>query len=121
MLISELGLALDQNDARSTRAALMQEPEQGTSVEAADNIPPGSHVRPSRPRLTIAQLAEHLTVESTCRHQSVLGSIPSGENLPTAMDERDLFVAPQKQYVFQPPLRLVILLLDNSESPSIHA
>ena len=29
-------------------------------------------------RLTIAQLAEHLTVVD-CRHQSVLGSIPSGE------------------------------------------
>lgn len=28
--------------------------------------------------LTIAQLAEHLTVVD-CRHQSVLGSIPSGE------------------------------------------
>ena len=29
-------------------------------------------------RLTIAQLAEHLTVVD-CRYQSVLGSIPSGE------------------------------------------
>jgi hypothetical protein len=29
-------------------------------------------------RLTIAQLAAHLTVVD-CRHQSVLGSIPSGE------------------------------------------
>ena len=29
-------------------------------------------------RLTIAQLAEHLTVV-VCRYQSVLGSIPSGE------------------------------------------
>ena len=66
-------------------------------VEGADNIGPGSHVRPSRSRLTIAQLAEHLTVVSTCRHQSVLGSIPSGENLPTAMDERGIFVAPQNE------------------------
>ena len=33
-------------------------------------------------RLTIAQLAEHLTVESVIRNQSVLGSIPSGEICP---------------------------------------
>ncbi len=31
------------------------------------------------PWLTIAQLAEHLTVDEKSRYQSVLGSIPSGE------------------------------------------
>ena len=31
------------------------------------------------PWLTIAQLAEHLTVDQSCGYQSVLGSIPSGE------------------------------------------
>lgn len=43
-------------------------------------IPMFNQSRAPRSKLTIAQLAEHLTVEDSYRYQSVLGSIPSGES-----------------------------------------
>ena len=55
-------------------------------VTAAAAVPKHGKHAPHRlaschpgPWLTIAQLAEHLTVDQSCGYQSVLGSIPSGE------------------------------------------
>ena len=53
-------------------------------------------------RLTIAQLAEHLTVVD-CRYQSVLGSIPSGEigaMLPQTVFSFFFLVSSIQNYVY---------------------